>query len=90
MSQLFGGGTYPFELRKWSEWSCKIKDFGVSAVRSESLSQQYFYCHFQTKIASTFVEVSIESSEFRAFDRDLIEGASYFRSRLTVDILMKL
>ena len=51
---------------------------------------QYIDCQSRTKIASTFDKVSIESSEFRAFDRDLNEGASYFRLEMTVDILMKL
>ena len=45
---------------------------------------QYIVCQSGTKIASTFDEVSIESSEIRAFDRDLIEGASYFRLEMAV------
>ena len=55
-------------------------NFGVSLLRSQSLLQQYFVRHFQTKRASLFVEGSIESSENRAFDKDLNEGASFFRS----------
>ena len=43
-----------------------------------------------TKIASTFVEGSIESSENRAFDRDLNEGSSIFRSHVRVEILTEL
>ena len=51
---------------------------------------QYIDCRSRTKIASTFVKVSIESSEFRAFERDLIEGASHFRFKLAVDIMIEL
>ena len=40
-----------------------------------------------TKIASAFVKGSIESSEFRAFDRDLIEGAIIFPLRMRDEIL---
>ena len=50
---------------------------------------QYIDCQFRTKMASTFDEVSIESSEFRAFDRDLNEGASYFRLGMAVEILLR-
>ena len=42
------------------------------------------------KIASPSHESSSESSEFRAFDRDLNEGASPFRSRLAVETLTEL
>ena len=41
----------------------------------------YFDSNSWTKNASTFDEVSIESSEFRAFEWHLIGGASYFSSR---------
>jgi len=50
---------------------------------------QYFDSHSRTKKASTFVKVSIESSVFRAFDRDLNEGASYFRLEMAEEILLK-
>ena len=83
----FWGGTYPFLSGKWSEWSRQVMNFGDSLLRSQSLLQQYFVRHFQTKIASLFVEGSIESSEFRAFDRDLNEGASIFRSWISVELL---
>ena len=43
----------------------------------------------ERKKASTFVEVSIESSEIRAFDRTLNEEASYFRSKMVEGILSK-
>ena len=52
---------------------------GISRITKLS---QYFESHLWTKNASTFVEVSIESSEFRAFDRALNEGASYFSSNV--------
>ena len=52
---------------------------GISRITKLS---QYFESHLRTKKASTFVEVSIESSEFRAFDRALNEGASYFVSKV--------
>ena len=52
---------------------------GISRITKLS---QYFESHLWTKNSSTFVEVSIESSEFRAFDRCLNEGASYFSSNV--------
>ena len=64
-------------------------DFRVYLLRSQPLLQQYFFRHFQTKIASLFIEVSIESSENRAFDRALNEEASYFRSEMAEGILLK-
>ena len=48
---------------------------GISGISKPS---QYFDSHSQRKNDSTFVEVSIESSDFRAFDRALNEGATYF------------
>ena len=39
--------------------------------------------------ASTFVKVSIESAEFRAFDRDLNEGASYLSLEMVEKILLE-
>ena len=48
---------------------------GISRIPKPS---QYLESHLRTKNASTFVKVSIESSDFRAFDRALNEGASYF------------
>ena len=62
-------------------------DFGDSLLRSQSLFQQYFFRHFQTKIASLFVEGSIESSDFRAFDRALNGEASYFGLEMEEEIL---
>ena len=52
---------------------------GISGI---SKPNQYFDSHSKKKNGSTFDEVSIESSEFRAFDRALNEGASYFSSRV--------
>ena len=43
-----------------------------------SKPSQYFDSHSKKKNGSTFDKVSIESSEFRAFDRALNEGATYF------------
>ena len=65
-------------------------NFGGSQLDLQSLLQQYSFRHFRTKIASLFVEGSIESSVFRAFDRDLDEDASFFRSRMRVEILIEL
>ena len=48
---------------------------------------QYIDCQFRTKMASTFDEVSFESSEFRAFDRDLNEGAIIFPLIMRDEIL---
>ena len=59
---------------------------GISRI---SKLNQYFDSHSRTKKASTFVEVSIESSENRAFDRALNEEASYFRSEMAEGILLK-
>ena len=58
-------------------------------LRIPQLSQ-YYDCQSRTKRASTLVEVSIESSEFRAFEGDLTEGASFFRFQMRVEILTKL
>ena len=59
-----------------------------SSILPISELNQYIDCQSRTKIASTFDEVSIESSEFRAFDRHIIGGASYVSSR-TIIILAK-
>ena len=64
-------------------------DSRVYLLRAQPLLQHYFFRHFQTKIASLFVEVSIESSVFRAFDRALNEEASYFRLEMAGEILLK-
>ena len=64
---------------KWSK-------SGISRI---SKLNQYFDSHSRTKKASTFVKVSIESSENRAFDRALNEEASYFRSEMAEGILLK-
>ena len=50
---------------------------------------QYFDSHPRTKKASTFVKVSIESSVFRAFDRALNEGASYFSSEVILVLVIQ-
>ena len=50
---------------------------------------QCFDCQSRMKRASAFVEVSIESSEFRAFDRALNEEASYFCLETAEEILLK-
>ena len=47
-----------------------------------SKPSQYFDSHSKKKNGSTFVEVSIESSEFRAFRGALMGGASYFHSKV--------
>ena len=54
-----------------------FEDFWTEEV---ALSRRQNWDNSKTKIASPFVEGSIESSEFRAFDRDLNEGASIFHS----------
>ena len=64
-----------------------FRDFNIGKV---ALSRRENEHNFWTKIASTFVKVSIESSEFRAFDRDLNEGASYFRFQRRLEILKDL
>ena len=52
-------------------------------------AQSVFRLSFENEKASTFVEVSVESSENRAFDRALNEEASYFRSEMAEGILLK-
>ena len=54
---------------------CRSQNRGISGI---SKPIQYFDSHSKTKNGSGFVEVSIESSDFRAFDRALNEGATYF------------
>ena len=54
-----------------------------------SKAQSVFRLSFKDEKASTFVKVSIESSVFRAFDRDLNEEASYFRLEMAEEILLK-
>ena len=64
-----------------------FEDFWTEEV---ALSWRQNWDNSETKIASPFVEGSIESSEFRAFDRDLNEGASIFCSRVRFEILSEL
>ena len=59
---------------------------GISRI---SKLTQYFDSHYKTKNASTFVEGSIESSDFRAFDRALNEGASYFSSKVVLILVLQ-
>ena len=72
----------------WGFWGHFWHDQNWGISRISNLSQ-YFDSHSRTKKASTFVEVSIESSVFRAFDRALNEEASYFHLEMANEILLK-
>ena len=61
-----------------------FEDFWPEKV---ALSWHQNWHNLETKIGSTFVKGSIESSEFRAFDRDLNEGAIIFPLRMRDEIL---
>ena len=63
-----------------------FEDFWTEEV---ALSSHQNWDNSATKIASPFVEGSIERSENRAFDRDL-NGASIFRSGMSDEILTEL
>ena len=65
-------------------WHSQI--LGISQIPKLS---QYLDSHMRTNNARTFVKVSIESSVFRAFDRDLNEEDSYFRLEMAEEILLK-
>ena len=84
------GGTYHFFHGKWSPDGRKFGHFGDSWTEKVALSERQNWDNFETKIASPFVEGSIESSGIRAFDRDLNEGATIFCSRMSVEILTEL
>ena len=60
---------------------------GISGISKPS---QYFDSHSKKKNGSTFVKVSIESSEIRAFDRALNEGASCFSSRVIPILVLRI
>ena len=64
-----------------------FEDFSAKEV---ALSWQKIYHNFESKIASPFVEGSIESSEIRAFDRAFIEGATIFGFGMKVELLDEL
>ena len=83
-------GTYHFLHGKWSPEGHKFGHFEDSWTQNVALSWRENWDNFGTKIASPSVKGSIESSEFRAFDRDLNEGASVFRSRMRIEILTEL
>ena len=68
----------------WHFWDSQNR--GISRI---SKLTQYFESHSRTKNASTFIKVSIESSEFRAFDRALNEGASYFIFQVTSVLVLR-
>ena len=65
-------------------WHSQI--LGISRIPKLS---QYLDSHMRTKNARTFVKVSIESSVFRAFDRALNEGASYFSSEVILVLVIQ-
>ena len=87
LKRLFGGGTYIFYFQKSSTEGRKLGHFEDFWTEEVALSWRQNWDNSETKIASPFVEGSIESSEFRAFDRDLNEGASIFRSWMSVELL---
>ena len=86
----FWGGIPTFHFEKWSSEGSKLGHFWYLTNEKVVLSAYQNLDNSWTKIASAFVESSIESSENRAFDRDLNEGASIFRSYLRVEILKEL
>ena len=65
-------------------WHSQI--LGISRIPKLS---QYLDSYMRTKNASPFVKVSIESSVFRAFDRALNEGASYFSSEVILVLVIQ-
>ena len=79
-----GGGTYLFHFQKSSAEGRKLGHFEDFWTEEVALSWHQNWDNLETKIASPFVEGSIESSEFRAFDRDLNERATVFRLRIGV------
>ena len=86
----FWGGTYTFHFQKWSREGRELGHFGNLTTGKVVLLKCQNEDNSGTKIASTFVEGSIESSENRAFDRVLNEGSSIFRSHARVEILTEL
>ena len=84
------GGTYHFLHGEWSPEGRKFGRLGDSWTEEVALSQRQNWDSSGTKIASPSNKVSFESSEFRAFDRDLIEGATIFHLRMRVEILVGL
>ena len=86
----FWGGIPTFHFQKLSREGSQLGHFRNLMTGKVVLSDYQNEDNFRTKIASTFVEGSIESSENRAFDRDLNEGSSIFRSHVRVEILTEL
>ena len=85
-----GGGTYLVHFQKSSAEGRKLGHFEDFWTEEVALSWYQNWDNSETKIASPFVEGSIERSENRAFDRDLNEGSSIFRSHVRVEILTEL
>ena len=86
----FLGGTYLFDFQKSSTERHKLGHFEDFWPEKVALSWYQNWHNLGTKIGSTFVKGSIESSEIRAFDRDLNEGAIIFPLRMRVEILARL
>ena len=84
------GGTYHFFHQKWSPEGRKFGHFRDYWTEKVALSWRRKWDNFGSKIASPFVEGSIESSEIRAFDRAFNERASGFRFIMRVEILKEL
>ena len=68
------------------EYFWQSQNRGISRIPKAS---QYFDSRMWTKNAKVFVEVSIESSVSRAFDRALNEGASYFSSEVILVLVIR-
>ena len=89
-AKFWGGGIPTFHFQKLSREGSQLGHFLNLMTGKVVLLDYQNEDNFWTKIASTFVEGSIESSENRAFDRDLNEGASFFRPWMRVGILTEL
>ena len=85
-----GGGTYLFYFQQSSAEGRKLGHFEDFWTEEVALSSHQKWDNLETKVASPFVEGSIERSENRAFDRDLNEGAGIFRSWMSDEILTEL
>ena len=83
----FWGGIPTFHFQKSSGEGSQLGHFRNLSTGKVVLSDYQNEDNFRTKIDSTFVEGSIESSGNRAFDRDLNEDFSIFRSHTGVEIL---
>ena len=86
----FWGGIPTFHFQKSSGEGSQLGHFRNLTTGKVVLSEHQNEDNFRTKTASTFVEGSIESSGNRAFDRDLNEDSSIFRSHVRVEILTEL